>query len=1122
MSDFDHSRDGKAPSFETLHKTPQNSRVEDSSSVLAPMEMTPRDHGASVSPPGHNHPATTQVTESSLLEHPPVPVIPVEDPAAQAPVERTLNVADALGYLDAVKTQFNDRPDVYNQFLDIMKEFKGQYIDTPGVIKRVSSLFNGHPVLIQGFNTFLPAGYRIECSKDANNSSYITVTTPTGTTTTTTTTSRPPPLPVTADGRAATPERLSSRHPSVEPPREKQAIEPAVTYVHKIKQQCDPETYRQFLDILSRYHHQPGNIDEEEVTAQIAFLFKDSPELQKDFALFLPDRGKPQDDSSHSEKSRQRRTETATPATVLSHKRKRREVVEIVPKVAPSKRQNKKAKQADPAPTQTQPPVRMSSPVRRQPVSRPTTSSSALPAAPEDSPAHIFFDRVKRALDDNRETYNEFLKLINLFTQDFIDTPRLVRESRSFLGDGELMVMLKEIVGWDDRREKESRMEGGSWTRPAIVNRKVDKSQARLNAEFGSYRRIPDADANVVCSGRDEMCRQVLNDSWVSHPTWTSEEVGFVTPRMNLYEEALHRSEEERLEYDFHIEAIVRTISMLEPLNMKMAALTVEDRAAFKPKPNLNGQLKSIHHRAMQDTPALAIPVVLQRLKQKEEEWKRGQREWNKVWREVDARNYSKSLDHQAIQFKVRDKKALTSKSFVSQIETAREEQVTRRAALIDPLFARTRPRHQLEFVMDDTVVLQDALKLTFSFLDRAQGQINFSERKRIEGFLRNFVPLFYGLDAAAFNAAFVVVQPSPESDLSDEDTDTYSVSSSSRLRPSHAGDLRKQLLKSEQAKLSHRSTRNNDSPASTRPPSPVSEAESSRAASIRGTFFTNTMFYTLLRLIEVLFSRLKLLKDVAAGLLTRDMSSVPRDPGAFAHQEIVPFRDLSSHAEHFYNIMLESCERLFDNEMEQHVFEDQMRFMFGIKHAHKIFTVDKVAGVQVILGDSQSQDLLELFKRERALTSSTTQDLVNSRKNAEKILGPDENLFRVDWVSAASRMTIQLIGKDDSSFDDSEVLNGRWQSYMESFVTTNVSDGVTAARVRRPFLRRNISTGPAVPKMLTRDGLEIKICVRTYRLFYGSQTEDWLFKTDSRGKLSSLVEKKAVRRKLWLEKEAV
>ena len=41
------------------------------------------------------------------------------------------------------------------QFLDIMKKFKAQSIDTPGVIDRVLNLFFGHRELILGFNTFL-------------------------------------------------------------------------------------------------------------------------------------------------------------------------------------------------------------------------------------------------------------------------------------------------------------------------------------------------------------------------------------------------------------------------------------------------------------------------------------------------------------------------------------------------------------------------------------------------------------------------------------------------------------------------------------------------------------------------------------------------------------------------------------------------------------------------------------------------------------------------------------------------------------------------------------------------------------------------------------------------------
>lgn len=88
---------------------------------------------------------------------------------------------DALSYLDQVKVQFVDHPDVYNRFLDIMKDFKSGQIDTPGVIGRVSHLFAGNPELIQGFNTFLPPGYRIECGTGDDPNS-IRVTTPMGTT----------------------------------------------------------------------------------------------------------------------------------------------------------------------------------------------------------------------------------------------------------------------------------------------------------------------------------------------------------------------------------------------------------------------------------------------------------------------------------------------------------------------------------------------------------------------------------------------------------------------------------------------------------------------------------------------------------------------------------------------------------------------------------------------------------------------------------------------------------------------------------------------------------------------------------------------------------------------------
>ena len=48
------------------------------------------------------------------------------DPQSHASPDRRLNVNDALSYLDAIKATFQEQPDVYNHFLDIMREFKNE------------------------------------------------------------------------------------------------------------------------------------------------------------------------------------------------------------------------------------------------------------------------------------------------------------------------------------------------------------------------------------------------------------------------------------------------------------------------------------------------------------------------------------------------------------------------------------------------------------------------------------------------------------------------------------------------------------------------------------------------------------------------------------------------------------------------------------------------------------------------------------------------------------------------------------------------------------------------------------------------------------------------------------
>jgi paired amphipathic helix protein Sin3a len=183
------------------------------------------------------------------------------------------------------------------------KSFRSQCacrIDTPGVIQRVANLFHGHPSLIQGFNTFLPIGYRIEVGSDAQSSEVITVTTPSGTMLQSTNSpSIPPPPPSQEAPPPQEPGKLASDQPPPPPPilstsalglsntpkpsagsidvvddherqgsgstidyHERQGLGPAMDYVQRIKTRFsnDPDTYKQFLEILASHKSSANNV----------------------------------------------------------------------------------------------------------------------------------------------------------------------------------------------------------------------------------------------------------------------------------------------------------------------------------------------------------------------------------------------------------------------------------------------------------------------------------------------------------------------------------------------------------------------------------------------------------------------------------------------------------------------------------------------------------------------------------------------------------------------------------------------------------------------------------------------------------------------------------------------
>lgn len=133
----------------------------------------------------------------------------------------------------------------------------------------------------------------------------------------------------------------------------------------------------------------------------------------------------------------------------------------------------------------------------------------------------------------------------------------------------------------------------------------------------------------------------MLNDEYVSHPIWASEDDGFVASKKSQYEEAMHRCEEERYDYNMNIDANLNVIALLTPIARRIENMSQEEKSNFRLRPGLGGQSVTIYERIIKkvydkergaeiiellySTPAQVIPILLKRLMQKDEEWKRAQ-----------------------------------------------------------------------------------------------------------------------------------------------------------------------------------------------------------------------------------------------------------------------------------------------------------------------------------------------------------------------------------------------------------------------------------------------------------------------------------------------------------------
>lgn len=713
-----------------------------------------------------------------------------------------MQLTDAFAYLDRVRMEFSEQPEVYNKFLQVMREFKANAIDANGVISRVVHLFKGHRSLILGFNAFLPRTHHIDPNltdfthlMQPQHASMLGLgqgpsqAQPHGSTVNAlpghhalsrpqlpggvpppasnnwplpptsqqqpsmanrslpgqpvsipsrpqlqaihgpsihaaasamTHISNPAPIAPTAGtaflnahmhqpshlmqhynnaGSALRPPPASMQFPAVPPPTMQQtnsnasggggapaSFSRAVTYVKKIKQRfaADPDTYRAFLACLHAFHRDQRSVGE--VCRQVSVLFKDAPDLMDEFMLFLP---------------------SAAGSNSTS-------MMDPVPSASSFSRKRSRNNQ----------PSASNNPLAFLPASSSTAhlmaSSHQMPSVARTAGERQFFEKVRAHLG-SRDAYAEFLKCLALYSQDILRQRDLVHLASKFLEGAP--ALLQWFLWYIGRTGSSSdpvgsdRMDGA----PHQADKTIPDSQQPGNQgngdipllnrlpKIGSYRILPPTFVLPPATKRTPLGLAVLNDTAVCTASFEREDAGFVSSRKNAYEEAMFRCEDERFELDMLIEANAATIAVLEPLCRKLSSaqqqpdgndeillsryrldaslnlISYDENNSSNPNPSSSGSviykraIRRVYggergddfYRALLERPAIAAPVILRRLLAKDAEWRGVARQWNEVWREVHSRNALRALDHQGIDFRAHDRKALSLKTFLHELESS-------------------------------------------------------------------------------------------------------------------------------------------------------------------------------------------------------------------------------------------------------------------------------------------------------------------------------------------------------------------------------------------------------------------------------------------------------------------
>lgn len=105
----------------------------------------------------------------------------------------------------------------------------------------------------------------------------------------------------------------------------------------------------------------------------------------------------------------------------------------------------------------------------------------------------------------------------------------------------------------------------------------------------------------------------------------------------------------------------------------------------------------------------------------------------------MDAKNFYRSLDYQGHSFKTNDRKAMSGKVLVAEIETLHDEASASRDD-------KENKKYPLRFSFGDSGVFKDVTRVIFSYIEKQNG-FSSNDRSKIRIFMRIFIPLFFHVE---------------------------------------------------------------------------------------------------------------------------------------------------------------------------------------------------------------------------------------------------------------------------------------------------------------------------------------------------------------------------------------